>query len=134
MRNPLIQSKQPHALPDFPGIDPRHVIPAIDSLLADYRLGMEKWLENGDDPDWSIVESEVAWADGLHRAWSAVSHLNSVADNEELRKAYNEGLEKLTEHETWRQQNRGIYGIYRKLKDSPDFGRLTPVQQRIIDL
>ena len=134
MRNPLIQSKQPHSLPDFPGIDPRHVIPAIDSLLADYRLGMEKWLENGDDPDWSIVESEVAWADGLHRAWSPVSHLNSVADNEELRKAYNEGLEKLTEHETWRQQNRGIYGIYRKLKDSPDFGRLTPVQQRIIDL
>ena len=109
-------------------------MPALDELLQEYHRGIERWLEAGDDPDWSIVESESAWADELSRAWSPVSHLNSVADSKELRKAYNAGLERLTEHENWRQQHPGIFAAYRGLRESTGFAGLTPVQQRIVEL
>ena len=109
-------------------------MPALDQLLQDYHHGIERWLEAGGTADWSIVESESGWADALSRAWSPVSHLNSVADSKELRAAYNAGLERLTEHENWRQQHPGIFGAFRSLRESADFASLTPVQQRIIDL
>jgi oligopeptidase A len=134
MQNPLRHPLPPFRLPDFPSIGPQHVMPALDELLTEYHRGVEQWLESGGRADWSMVESEVAFADRLSRAWSPVSHLNSVADSEKLRKVYNEGLERLTEHENWRQQHPGIFGAYRRLKESSAFADLTPVQQRIIDL
>ncbi len=109
-------------------------MPALEELLRVYRQEVEKWLEDGGSPSWSMVEAEIGWADDLARAWSPVSHLNSVADNEELRTAYNAGLERLTEHENWRQQNTGIFRAYRQLKESAAYSDLTPVQQRIVDL
>ena len=109
-------------------------MPALGELLQEYHRGIERWLKAGGDPDWSMVESECAWADELSRAWSPVSHLNSVADSEELRKAYNAGLQRLTEHENWRQQHPGIFAAYRGLRESAGFAALTPVQQRIVEL
>ena len=73
------------------------------------------------------------WSDQLSRAWSPVSHLNSVADNKALRKVYNAGLEQLTEHENWRQQHAGIFR-HTAAEGSPEFADLEPVQQRIVDL
>jgi oligopeptidase A len=134
MQNPLNQSGQPFRLPDFPAIEPDHVMPALTALLQDYHDGIKQWLAEGGESGWSMVEQEIAWADELNRAWSPVSHLNSVADSLSLRKAYNAGLERLTEHENWRQQHRGIFEAYRKLKDSAAFADLSPVQQRIIEL
>jgi oligopeptidase A len=134
MQNPLLQTGRAFRLPDFPAIRPEHVLPALDQLLQDYHRGVECLLESSGDADWSMVESECAWADELSRAWSPVSHLNSVADSEELRKAYNAGLERLTEHENWRQQHPGIFAAYRSLRDSAAYSSLTPVQQRIVDL
>ncbi len=134
MRNPLSQNSLAFHLPDFPAIRPEHVVPAIDELLISYRNGVEKWLGSGNKPDWAMVEAELDWSVGLDRAWSPVSHLNSVADNQALRKAYNEGLERLTEHENWRQQHQGIFLAYQELRQSPLFEELSPVQQRIIEL
>ena len=109
-------------------------MPAIDELLISYQNGVENWLGSGSRPDWAMVEAELDWADGLARAWSPVSHLNSVADNGALREAYNEGLERLTEHENWRQHHPGIFLAYQELRQSPQFEELSPVQQRIIEL
>ena len=132
--NPLLDDARPHRLPDFRAIEPDHVGPALEARLAAYRTGIENALETAGEPHWSLVEAETEWADALGRAWSPVSHLNSVADNEALRQAYNEGLERLTEHDNWRQQHPGIYRLYRTLRDSPDFDRLTRVQRRIVEL
>jgi len=134
MRNPLRQTSQAHRLPDFPAIRPGHVMPALEDLLETYRSGVHRQLESGSRPGWSIVEAELDWADGLSRAWSPVSHLNSVADSEDLREAYNAGLERLTEHENWRQQHKGIFHAYQALHESPEFASLVPVQQRIVEL
>jgi oligopeptidase A len=134
MRNPLIETGQPEGLPDFSTFQPGHVMPALEKLLQDYQAGVEAWMAAKDAPAWEQVEAELSWADHLARAWSPVSHLNSVADDDKLRKAYNEGLERLTEHESWRQQHAGIYHFYRQLRDSGAYNELSPVQQRIIEL
>ena len=134
MSNPLLRSEHPQRLPDFSGIRPEHVVPALWTLIEGYRTGVMDWARADFEPDWSTVDAEVEWADALARAWSPVSHLNSVADNESLRKAYNEGLELLTEHENWRQQHPDVYRVYRALRDSTGFARLSPVQQRIVHL
>jgi oligopeptidase A len=109
-------------------------MPALEALLQQYRDGVEQWIASCENPDWSFVEAEVEWSDALANAWSPVAHLKSVADSEELRKAYNEGLKKLTEHENWRQHHKGIYRAYRALRESPAFAGLDPVQRRIIEM
>ena len=134
MRNPLRHTRQAFHLPDFPAINPEHVVPAIDELLVSYRKGVEKWLGSDCPTDWAMVEAELDWSDGLDRTWSPVSHLNSVVDNGTFRKAYNQGLERLTEHENWRQQHQGIFRAYQELRQSPQFEELSAVQQRIIEL
>ncbi len=133
-QNPLLHAGSSTRLPDFTVIKPEDVMPALEELLQTYQGGMEALLESGAGKGWSMVESEAAWADELGRAWSPVSHLNSVAGNKKLRKAFNEGLERLTEHENWRQQHPGIFQAYRELRQSADFAALTPVQQRIVEL
>ena len=109
-------------------------MPALEALLQQYRDGVEHWIASCEKPDWSIVEAEVEWSDALANAWSPVAHLKSVADSEELREAYNEGLVKLTEHENWRQHHKGIYRAYRALRESPAFAELDPVQRRIVEM
>jgi oligopeptidase A len=134
LRNPLRHDNGAPELPDFPSIRPEHVVPALDELLAAYREGIEREISGREQPDWSIVEAEVNWADDLARAWSPVSHLKSVADSEELREAYNEGLKKLTDFENWRQHHQGVYQAYRALRESPRFELLDSVQQRIVKM
>jgi oligopeptidase A len=134
MQNPLLQTEVSNRLPDFREIRPTHVVSALEELLQTYQRGIETLLDSGDSMGWPLVESEAAWADELNRAWSPVSHLNSVAGNEKLRKAFNAGLELLTEHENWRQQHQGIFRAYREFSQSADFAGLSPVQQRIVKL
>lgn len=134
MQNPLKNTGPSSRLPDFPAIRPEHVMPALKTILQEYHEGIARWLEAGGEAGWPMVEAEVASADQLSRAWSPVSHLNSVADDEALREAYNAGLEQLTEHENWRQQHPGIFKAYRQLKESAEFADLSAVQQRIVEL
>lgn len=134
MRNPLLDTSRPHHLPDFPAIRPEHVVPALDHVLEAYRRGVESKIDGAEEAHWSIVEAEADWADAVARAWSPVSHLKSVADSDALREAYNVGLERLTEHQNWRQHHQGIYRAYRRLRDSEEFRGLDAVQRRIIEL
>ena len=134
MQNPLCQDDRNFQLPRFKAIEPAHVEPALDRLLSEYRDGLEKWLDGNGASGWTFVEAEIEWADRLAKAWSPVSHLNSVADDENLRKAYNAGLERLTEHGNWRQQHAGIYRAYRELRESGKYEGLSATQKRIVDL
>ena len=109
-------------------------MPALEELLQAYRDGVERKITACEQPDWTIVEAEIEWSDALDRAWSPVSHLKAVSDSEELRQAYNEGLQKLTEHANWRQHHKGIYRAYRALRESPAFAQLDRVQQRIVEM
>lgn len=121
-------------LPDFTALDPDVILALLRELLDEYRSGMEQRLAGAYAADWSLVQAETEWAEGISRVWSPLSHLHVVADSEALRVAYNQGLEWLTEHSNWRQQHPGIFRAYDELRHADGFDRLHPEQQRIVTL
>lgn len=91
-------------------------------------------LEGRNQGAWDFVQLEEELSDAISKAWAPVSHLQAVADDKELREAYKDCLEILTEHQTWRSQNKSIYRLFADLRQSPEFEQLQPVQQRIVEL
>jgi oligopeptidase A len=134
MRNPLLDNNPNQHLPDFDSIRPGHVLPALESLLADYDRGLGQQLDAGARGNWSLVAAQTEWADRLARAWSPVSHLSGVADSEALREVHNQGLSLLTEHASRRQQDARLYRAYQQIAESTGFTNLTMAQQRVVEL
>ena len=76
--NPLLA---PAHLPAFDRITPDHVAPALDALLADAERALETVTASGFPADWRGIARVLDVAgERLGCAWSAVSHLNGVAD------------------------------------------------------
>ncbi|MGD9356416.1 MAG: oligopeptidase A, partial [Chromatiales bacterium] len=76
-------------------------------------------LETVQKPDWvSFVEPIEKLDDRLNRAWSPVSHMNSVVNSDELREAYNACLPKLSAYATEMGQNADLYRAYKAVQES----------------
>ncbi len=131
MTNPLLETTE---LPRFSAISPEHVEPAINQLLADARQTIADCLKTGGAYTWqNLIEPIEAAEDRLNKAWSPVSHMNSVVNSEAMRNAYNACLSKLSDYATETGQNRALYEAYQAIKDSSDFASLDRAQQRIIN-
>ena len=131
MDNPLLD-KTP--LPSFSAIEARHILPAIEALIKDNRALLERLLKENSVYSWeNLVQPLEDAADRLSRAWSPVNHLHSVADNEELREAYNACLPLLTEYGTELGQHEGLYQAYRQIRDSEAYDDLELAQKKSID-
>lgn len=131
MTNPLLEA---HTLPPFSAIKPEHIEPAIRQLIDEGRAQLQNLLESLTTVTWdNLVAPIEEQADKLDQAWAPVSHLNSVANNDELRKAYTESIALLTEYSTEFSQNETLYKAYQKLAQSEEFSRLTQAQQQTIN-
>ena len=128
--NPLLQFEE---LPPFAHIRPEHVEPAIDWLLAENRRRIGALLDEvGGHPTWeNFIEPLEEWEDELERAWSPVSHMNSVVNSEELRAAYNACLPKLSDYATEMGQNERLYQAYRRLSESDQ--PLNEAQRKVLE-
>ena len=128
--NPLLDFKH---LPAFGKIRPEHIEPAIDYLLENNRHRIKELL-NKNHYNWdTLVQPLEDLDDCLNRAWSPASHLHSVADNEALRKAYNNCLPKLSDYATDLGQNEQLYKAYAQVASSNKFKDLTDAQKKIIE-
>ncbi|GAB6141057.1 oligopeptidase A [Methylosoma difficile] len=131
MNNPLLANA---ALPLFSKIKPEHIEPAIDQLLAEARALVAECLQANQDYTWeNLVEPLENMENKLSKAWSPVSHLNSVCNSDELRDAYNACLPKLSEYSTEMGQNEALFKAYRAIADSAGFVQLDVAQQKIIN-
>jgi oligopeptidase A len=129
MDNPLLAQQ---GLPRFSQIRPEDVEPAIDTLLAENRRRIAELLDAIDVPTWeNLVEPIELWEDRLERAWSPVSHLNSVMNSEALRAAYNACLPKLSEYGTEMGQNRRLYEAYKAVAERD--ADLDAGQRKVLD-
>jgi len=129
MTNPLLEMQ---GLPAFSQIKPEHVEPAIDELLALNRKTIAELLENNPRPDWlSVIEPIEELDDRLSRAWSPVSHMNSVVNSDELRDAYNACLPKLSEYGTEMGQNAALYKAYKYVAENDT--DLDAEQKKVLD-
>ena len=131
MNNPILDADK---LPAFDQIEAHHVEPAIKQLLQDNRQAVADLIASNPENDWAATAGLLEDIDDrLNRAWSPVSHLHSVADNEALREAYNACLPLLSDYATEMGQNRGLYLLYKNLADSAAYGDLSQAQKTIID-
>ena len=130
MSNPLLESTE---LPQFSKIKPEHIIPAIDELLTQARDVVNQCLQQNVYTWENLIDPIENIEDKLNKAWSPVSHLNSVLNSDELRDAYNACLPKLSEYSTEMGQNKALFKAYQSIKTSPNFAKLIIAQKKIID-
>ncbi|MGK0443151.1 MAG: oligopeptidase A [Bermanella sp.] len=125
--------ENPQALPKFNEIPVDQIERAITAHL-DANLDAIKTLSQQANPSWSnLVDVLEELDDTLSKAWSPVSHLNSVMNSDELRAAYNACLPKLSAFSTEVGQNKNLQQAYQTIKDSPEFAQLSQAQQKAIN-
>ncbi|MGZ8161718.1 MAG: oligopeptidase A [Methylobacter sp.] len=130
MNNPLLINSP---LPLFSKIKPEHIEPAIDQLLQEARSVVKQHLEATQNYTWeNLIEPLETVEDKLNKAWSPVSHMNSVVNSDELREAYNACLPKLSEYSTEMGQNEALFNAYLTIAKSDEFTSLDTAQQKII--
>ena len=111
--NPLLQTA---GLPLFDQIAPEHVAPALDELLALAEQALDTVTADSFAADWRAISQTLDVAtERLGMAWSAVSHLNSVADTAELRAAYNAALPRVTDFWTRLGSDERLYAKYKAI-------------------
>ena len=127
--NPLLDFA---GLPRYAELKPAHVAPAIDLLLAEARAAVARAEQAPAEWD-AFVEPLEDATERLARAWGQVSHLHAVLDSPELRAAYNDNQPKLTQFWTELGHNEALFAKYRALRQSPQFGALSPARRRIVE-
>ena len=113
MINPLLDFSD---APLFDQIQPVHVSPAVNALLADAQAALDNVTASNFPASWNGISAVLDVAtEKLGRAWGAVSHLNAVADTPELRAAYNAALPVITEFYTRLGADERLYGKYKAI-------------------
>lgn len=131
MTNPLLDSAD---LPLYSAIQPDHIEPAMDRVLATNRAEIERLLAANRTYTWNnLIQPLEELEDRLNKAWSPVNHLHSVLDSEGLRAAYNACLPKLSSYSTELGQHEGLYQAYRQIADGVEYARLDLAQRKVID-
>lgn len=131
MTNPLLSNS---SLPLFSQIKPEHVLPAIKETLNNCRKTIKSVLEQNSEYTWdNLVQPIDEMDEKFSRAWSPVSHLNSVKNSPELREAYEACLPLLSQYSTWVGQHKPLYNAYKQLKDSNHFENLSKAQKKVIN-
>jgi len=130
MSNPLLETT---TLPQFSKIKAEHVEGAIDTLLADARAVVKKQLQATKEYTWENLIDPIENAeDKINKAWSPISHTNSVVNTDEMRDAYNACLPKLSEYSTEMGQNKALFNAYQYIANSDAYPSLKQAQQKII--
>jgi oligopeptidase A len=131
MQNPLLHFS---GLPHFDRVKPEHVGPAVDQLLEEGRTLVERLVADDSAPVWaSFAHPLEDFEERLSRAWSQVSHMNSVVNSPELREAYNANLPKLTAFYADLSQNELLYAKFKQIRACEEFDQLTPAQRKIVE-
>lgn len=129
MSNPLLEVTE---LPQFSKIKPEHIKPAITQLIKEGRETIEQ-VATIEQPTWENFYMPLAESSNkLNKAWSPISHINSVKNSKEWRDAYEACLPLLSEYSTWAGQHQGLYQGYLKLKQSAEFGTYSIAQKKAI--
>jgi len=129
LHNPLLDFS---GLPRFAEIEPGHVAPAIDELLAQGRTAIAS--VTSAPPTWEAFIAPLEDAnEKIGRAWGQVSHLHAVMDSPALRDAYNANLPKVTQYWTELGQNEALFAKYKALQAAREFSSLSPSRKKIVE-
>ena len=131
MTNPLLQHRE---LPAFSTIETGDIEPAIKQIIERNKKAIEALLDEtkkyGAD---NLLRPIEAMDDELSRAFSPVSHLNSVCNSDALREAYNACLPMLSEYGTWMGQHQRLFQAYTQIAEGDEAAQLDPAQRKALD-
>jgi len=129
--NPLLDFS---GLPRFADVRVEHIAPAIDALVADVRMAVDRIVADSAPAEWAnVVAPKFAAIERLQRAWTVVSHLNAVVNTQPLRLEYNAALQKVTALRAQLAQDSRLRARYAALRASREFANLAPSQQRLVE-
>ena len=130
MHNPLLS---PAPLPEFAAIRPDHLTPALDVLLPAADAALEAAVSAAVPADYDALSATLdVPLERLSRAWSAVNHLNAVANTPELREAYNANLARVTEFHTRLGADERLYAKYKAVSTGPAAASLAPARRQAL--
>lgn len=121
-------------LPCFSGIDPSTISIDLDKLLTNNKRKLHELLESLTTYNWNkLIVPLEEMDDDLSKFWSPIRHLHSVADNDPLRKSYNDSLQKITEYYTDIMQDEKLYQAYKQIRHSDEYNQFDATKQKVID-
>lgn len=129
-QNPLLIGK---GLPPFDKIKTADVVPAISQLLTELEQDLAT-LEANLTPSWTgLVEPLDNLGERLRWSWGIVGHLMGVKNSPELREAHAAVQPKIVEFVSKLGQSQPIYQGFKALRDSEEWDKFEPAQQRIVE-
>ncbi|AMA64901.1 Oligopeptidase A [Candidatus Arsenophonus lipoptenae] len=130
-RNPLLTQS---TLPHFSIIKTEHIIPAIKTILDNYRKDIDSVLRKNNTFNWNNLYRPLEEANNnLSKAWSTINHLNAVKNSNELRQVYDKCLPMILEFNNWIMHHNGLYKAYQALKCNAEFNKLNQAQRQSIE-
>lgn len=128
--NPLLLGQ---GLPPFDQISPDQVIPAMTQLLAESAQALSE-LESQVTPTWEgLVVPLTQLEERLTWTWGIIGHLMGVKNSPELRAAYETVQPQVVQFFNQLSQSQPLYQAFTALRESKDWERLAPAQQRIVE-
>ncbi len=121
-------------LPQFSAIKPADIQADIAALIEQNKQTISQVLASNEPYTWqNLVMPLDEVSDKLNQAWQAVSHMNAVVSNDELRAAHDSCLPLLSDFGTFVGQHEGLFQAYKSIREGEEFARLTAEQQKLID-
>ncbi|MFA6408588.1 MAG: M3 family metallopeptidase [Gammaproteobacteria bacterium] len=130
MKNPLLVREK---TPPFHRIKTKHILPAINSVLASNHERLKELLRKNKTYTWqNLMEPFLDDEEQLSYIWSIVRHLHMVADSPALRKVYEACLAKVTSYYSALGQNQKLYKAILTIKEDQNFSKLNAAEKKII--
>ncbi len=125
--NPLLNIGD---LPAFSAIKPDMIQPAVEQIIADNLMEIDKLLLQESFTWDNLIDPLNLLDDRLSKAWSPVRHMNSVKSNDALRDAHNACLPLLADYSSKISQNRQLFEAIRSIAESADFSTFNAARQK----
>jgi len=120
-------------LPAYDRIEPHHVAPAIETILARCRAIVAD-VEKTTEVSWQTLMAPLEEIDLLFEyGWAPIGHLLSVANSEALRAAHDAALPAVVQFGLEFRQSGILYRKLRQLKESPAWNSYENAQRRIVE-
>ncbi|MGF1570371.1 MAG: M3 family metallopeptidase [Nodosilinea sp.] len=130
LQNPLLIGA---GLPPFDQIEARQIVPGIKTLLEELAADLAT-LEAQVTPTWAgLVEPLTQLEERLSWSWGIVGHLMGVKNSDDLRAANEEIQPALVQFVSQLGQSKPLYEAFKQMRQSADWERLDPAQQRIVE-
>ncbi|MBJ7901263.1 MAG: M3 family peptidase [Cyanobacteria bacterium RI_101] len=124
---------QGEGLPPFDRLEAAQIEPALERLLPQLEETLTQ-LEKTATPTWDgLAEPLTELEERLSWTWGVAGHLMGVKNSPELRRAYEAMQPKVVQFINRLGQSQALYQRFKTLRDSADWEKLEPAQQRIIE-